>query len=413
MKLLFLIADGMGGWPGEMPGNTTCLEAAHTPHMDELAAAGVVGVCQTIPEGMPPGSDVANMSLLGFNPAKHHTGRGPIEAAAQSLVLDPDDLVWRLNLVSVSELSPSGNMLDYSSGHISTEASEPLVRDLHERLGDETFQFHPGVQYRHLLVHKGGATEPEAGLKISPPHDITGKPLRADLREFSRCARMWDLLFLAEERLAETAKQTKANAIWPWGQGRPLILPGFKESCGRSGAVISAVDLVRGLGRAAGMEVIEVPGATGLIETNYQGKVDAALKYLEHGDFCFVHLEGPDECGHAGDAVEKARAISLFDERIVGPLRQALAGQDVAFLITCDHFTPIAEKTHTPDAVPFLLWHSGCDPTGCEASGVTAFSEAQARSTGLVIEAGHELLHWALRQLGCKLGRQLGRPAES
>lgn len=404
MKLLFLIADGMGGWPGEMPGNTTCLEAAATPNMDALAATGIVGVCQTIPEGMPPGSDVANMSLLGFNPALHHTGRGPIEAAAQGIKLDPDDLVWRMNLVSVSELSPAGNMLDYSSGHITTEASEPLVRDLEEHLGDETFRFYPGVQYRHLLVHKGGAVEAEAGLKISPPHDITGKSLHLDMREFSRCARMWDLLFLAEERLAQTATHTKANAIWPWGQGRPLILPGFKESFGRVGAVISAVDLVRGLGRAAGMEVILVPGATGLIETNYQGKVDAALKFLEHGDFAFVHLEGPDECGHAGNAVEKTEAISRFDARIVAPLLKALqnsdAGQDVALVITCDHFTPIAERTHTPDAVPFLLWHPGCKAPGCEPSGLTAFSEAQARSTGLVLEAGHELLRWVLRQLG-------------
>ena len=398
MKLLFLIADGMGGWPDEMPGNKTCLEAATTPNMDQLAREGVAGICQTIPEGLPPGSDVANMSLLGFNPARHHTGRGPIEAAAQGLVLDPEDLVWRMNLVSVSELSPSGRMLDYSAGHIATGASEPIVRDLQERLGDETFQFHPGVQYRHLLVHKGGAMEDEASLRISPPHDITDKSLHADLREFSRCARMWDLLFLAEERLAETARTTKANAIWPWGQGRPLILPDFRKTFGRTGAVISAVDLVRGLGRAAGIEVIDVPGATGLMDTNYQGKVDAALDFLKRGDFAFVHLEGPDECGHAGNAAEKTEAISRFDARIVAPLRQALAsqdgGQDVAFVITCDHFTPIAERTHTPDPVPFLLWHKGCEP-----SGLTAFSEAQARSTGLVIEAGHELLAWTLRQL--------------
>lgn len=394
MKLLFLIADGMGGWPGEAPGNKTCLEAAATPHMDELAANGVVGVCRTVPEGMPPGSDVANMSLLGFDPAKHHTGRGPIEAAAQGLALDPDDLVWRMNLVNLTELSAQGTMLDYSSGHITTEVSAPLVQDLQARLGDETFQFHPGVQYRHLLVHKGGACEDEAKLRISPPHDITGKSLHADMREFSRSARMWDLLFLAEERLAETAKHTKARSIWPWGQGRPLLLPDFKSLHGRTGAVVSAVDLVRGLGRAAGMEVIQVPGATGLIDTNYQGKVDAALKFLERGDFAFVHLEGPDECGHAGDAGEKIEAISRFDARVVAPLRQALSGQDVAFVVTCDHFTPISEKTHTPDPVPFVLWRAGGDP-----SGLTAFSEAQAKSTGLVIEAGHELLSWVQHQL--------------
>ena len=399
MKLLFLIADGMGGWADERPGGKTCLEAAVTPNMDALAAAGVVGVCRTIPDGMPPGSDVANMSLLGFDPATHHTGRGPIEAAAQGLELAPDDLVWRMNLARVSELSAQGAMLDYSAGHITTEVSEPLVRDMQERLGDEVFQFYPGVQYRHLLVHKGGAGEPEAQLCINPPHDITGKSLHADMREFSKCARMWDLLFLAAERLEATAGHTKANAIWPWGQGRPLFLPDFQKTFGQRGAVISAVDLVRGLGRAAGMEVMSVPGATGLLDTNYQGKVDAALQFLEHGDFAFVHLEGPDECGHAGNAPEKTEAISRFDARIVAPLRQALAGQEVAFLITCDHFTPIVEKTHTPDPVPFLLHYTGCKGLDCEPSGVTAFSEAQARATGLVIESGFELLPWTLHQL--------------
>jgi len=394
MKLLFLIADGMGGWADEHPGGKTCLEAATTPVMDEMARTGTVGVCQTVPEGMAPGSDVANMSLLGFDPAKHHTGRGPIEAAAQGLELHPDDLVWRMNLVNLTELSPEGTMLDYSSGHITTEVSAPLVEDLQAALGDETFQFYPGVQYRHLLVHKGGAKEDESDLKINPPHDITGKPIYGDMRQFSRSARMWDLLFLAAERLERTAGHTKAKSIWPWGQGRPLILPTFKDAFGLTGAVISAVDLVRGLGRAAGMEVIQVPGATGLIDTNYQGKVDAALKYLEHGDFAFVHLEGPDECGHAGNAAEKAEAISRFDARVVAPLKKALAGQDVAFVVTCDHFTPIAEKTHTPDAVPFLLWREGG-----EENGLTAFTEAQARGTGLVVETGHELLSWVLHQL--------------
>jgi 2,3-bisphosphoglycerate-independent phosphoglycerate mutase len=399
MKLLFLIADGMGGWPGEAAGGKTCLEAAATPNMDEMARAGQIGTCSTIPEGMPPGSDVANMALLGFDPAKYHTGRGPIEAAAQGLELAPDDLVWRMNLVRLSELSTTGDMLDYSSGHITTEVSAPLIEDLQERLGDETFQFHPGVQYRHLLVHKGGASEVEADLRISPPHDITDKPIRSDLKEFSRSPRMWDLLFTAHERLAETARDTKANSIWPWGQGRPLILPDFKQTFGRTGAVVSAVDLVRGLGRAAGMEVIEVPGATGLIDTNYAGKVEATLKFLERGDFVYVHLEGPDECGHAGDPAQKAEAISRFDARIVAPLRQALAGEDVAWFLTCDHFTPIAERTHTADPVPFLFYTNACAGRDCEPSGAACFSEAEARATGLVVETGHELLPWVLRQI--------------
>lgn len=394
MKLLFLVADGMGGWAGEAAGGKTCLEAAQTPNMDAMAAEGAVGVCHTIPKGMAPGSDVANMALLGFDPARYHTGRGPIEAAAQGLELDHDDLVWRMNLVNLTELSAQGTMLDYSSGHIKTEVSRPLVEDLQNVLGDEIFQFHPGVQYRHLLVQKGGAVEPEAALRISPPHDITDKSIHGDMREFSRSARLWDLLFSAHERLATTAKGTNAKSIWPWGQGRPLFLPNFRQTFGRTGAVISAVDLVRGLGRAAGMEVIEVPGATGLIDTNYEGKVEAALDFLTRGDFVFVHLEGPDECGHAGNPAEKAEAIHRFDSRVVAPLRKALAGQDAAFLVTCDHFTPIAERTHTPDPVPFLLWRSGGDP-----SGLPAFSEAIARTAGLEIEAGHELLPWALRQL--------------
>jgi len=212
MKLLFLIADGMGGWPGEAAGGKTCLEAAATPNMDEMARAGQIGTCRTIPEGMPPGSDVANMALLGFDPAKYHTGRGPIEAAAQGLSLEPDDLVWRMNLVRVSELSTTGDMLDYSSGHITTEVSAPLIKDLQEHLGDETFQFHPGVQYRHLLVHKGGASEVEADLRISPPHDITDKPIRSDLKEFSRSPRMWICCL-------------RRTSVWPRPRAAPRPTP--------------------------------------------------------------------------------------------------------------------------------------------------------------------------------------------
>jgi 2,3-bisphosphoglycerate-independent phosphoglycerate mutase len=394
MKLLFLIADGMGDWPLDALGGKTPLEAAATPNLDAMAGEALVGRCRTVPQGMAPGSDVANMALLGFDPATYHTGRGPIEAAAQGLTLDPDDLVWRCNLVTVTGLGLNGRMRDYSAGHITSQAAEPLVRDLQEHLGDETFAFHPGVQYRHLLVQKGGALEDEARLHVNPPHDITDKAIKPDLMAFSRSARLWDLLHSAAERLAAKANKTKANSIWPWGQGRPLHLPDFAQTFGPRGAVISAVDLVRGLGRAAGMEVIEVPGATGLLDTNYQGKVDAALKFLETGDFVFVHLEGPDECGHAGNAADKTEAIARFDARIVGPLRQAL-GDEAAWLVACDHYTPIKEKTHTPDPVPFLFLAPGV--TG---SGLPAFSEALAGQTGLVLEQGHGLLPWCLERMG-------------
>ncbi|WP_419788009.1 cofactor-independent phosphoglycerate mutase [Pseudodesulfovibrio sp.] len=397
MKLLYLIADGMGGWPGELNGHT-CMEAADTPNMDELAKNGVVGLAHTVPESMPPGSDVANMALLGFDPATYHTGRGPIEAAAQGLELDPEDLVWRLNLVTVSQLSIDGYMRDYSSGHIPTEVSRPIVEKLQEELGNERYTFIPGIQYRHLLIQKGGAEADEVNYFINPPHDITDKPIKLDLRTYSKSPFLWDLLFDAKDILDNRdVNSSKANSIWPWGQGRPLSLPNFRETFGMQGAVISAVDLIKGLGNASGMDVINVEGATGLIETNYEGKVQAAIDYLQDHDFVFVHLEGPDECGHGGDAEEKAEAISRFDARIVAPLRKAMEGQDAAFIITCDHFTPIKERTHTRDAVPFLI--NGPD---CKASGLKSFTEATAASTGLTLENGYELLPHALQLLGLK-----------
>ncbi|MEF2231952.1 MAG: cofactor-independent phosphoglycerate mutase [Pseudodesulfovibrio sp.] len=398
MKLLYLIADGMGGWPLDELGGKTTMEAAVTPNMDELAATGVVGLARTVPEGMAPGSDVANMALLGFDPARYHTGRGPIEAAAQGLKLGPDDLVWRLNLVTVSELSIDGMMRDYSSGHIATEVSRPIMETLQKKLGNDMFTFHPGVQYRHLLVQKDGANSDEAGFNINPPHDITDKSVKFDLRAYSRSTYLWDLIFEARDILENRdVNPSKANAIWPWGQGRPLALPDFREAFALRGAVISAVDLIKGLGNASNMDVINVEGATGLLDTNYEGKVEATLNYLKDHDFAFVHLEGPDECGHGGNAAEKVEAISRFDARIVAPLRRALAGQDVGYIVTCDHFTPIEKRTHTSDAVPFLI-----NGTGCAPSGVAAFSESLAASSGLTLDKGFELLPYALRQLGLK-----------
>jgi len=398
MKLLYLIADGMGGWPLDELGGKTTMEAAVTPNMDELAKTGIVGRAHTIPEGMAPGSDVANMSLLGFDPAKYHTGRGPIEAAAQGLELDPDDLVWRLNLVTVSKLNIDGFMRDYSSGHITTEVSRPIVEALQEKLGNDMYTFYPGVQYRHLLVQKEGALSDDAKLYVNPPHDITDKPIKLDLRNISKSPYLWDLLFEANELMNDRdVNMSIANSIWPWGQGRPLNLPDFKETSGMNGAVISAVDLIKGLGNASGMDVIDVEGATGLLETNYKGKVEAALKYLENNDFVFVHLEGPDECGHGGDAKDKVEAISRFDARVVAPLREALKDEEVAYIITCDHFTPIVERTHTMDPVPFIL-----NGPGCDASGVDTFSEQTVDSSGLKIDKGHELLSFALKKFGIK-----------
>lgn len=395
MKLLFLIADGMGDWPVAELGGRTPLEAAETPAMDALATSCAAGLIRTVPQGMPPGSDVANMSLVGFDPAEHHTGRGPIEAAAQGLKLDPGDLVWRLNLVNVTSPDADGTMLDYSSGHIDTDLSTPLIEDLQANLGDDVFEFVPGIQYRHLLVQKGGADSPEAKLNIRPPHDITDQGMAQDIEEYGKSERLKTLFDAAAKRLARPENSTKARSIWPWGQGRPLILPDFKKTYGLSGAVVSAVDLVKGLGRAGGMDVIDVPGVTGLLDTNYQGKVDATLEYLRGGgEFVYLHVEAPDECGHSGIAKDKVEAITRFDARIVAPLIEALKGEDVAFFVTCDHFTPLIERTHTTDPVPFLLHHPKA--TG---HGMTAFSEANAMSTGVVLDKGHEALGYVLEVL--------------
>lgn len=390
MKFLFLVADGMGDWPLSELGHRTPLEAADTPAMDELARTGIVGRCATIPKSMPPGSDVANMALLGFDPETYHTGRGPIEAAAQNLEAGPDDLIWRMNLVTVEDYGPDGIMRDYSAGHIETEQSRPLVERMQEVVGNETYQFVPGIQYRHLLVQRGGALTPEADLEIRPPHDILDKPINKDMQRYSRNPEFWDVLQEAREILVKNGT-TRANAVWPWGQGRRLSLPDFEKTFGMKGAVISAVDLIKGLGFASGMEVIDVPGATGLLDTNYEGKVEAALKFLETGDFVFVHLEGPDECGHGGDPEEKREAIERFDKRVVTPLREALKDEETAWLICCDHYTPCVERTHTKDAVPFIV-----NAPGCEASGLEHFTEKTADSTGVRVEEGFRLLPYAL-----------------
>ncbi|WP_031479057.1 cofactor-independent phosphoglycerate mutase [Maridesulfovibrio frigidus] len=390
MKLLFLIADGMGGWPIKELGNKTTMEAAHTPNMDMLAKKGIVGRCRTVPATMPPGSDVANMSLLGFDPEKFHTGRGPIEAAAQGLKLNPDDLVWRLNLVNLSDISADGTMYDYSAGHISTDKSVPLVEMLQKELGNDEFTFYPGIQYRHLLVHKGGAKKLESKLAINPPHDITDKPISADIEEYGKSPLMTKLLQDSAKLLKNNG--TKAVSIWPWGQGTPLLLTNFEEKYSMKGAVISAVDLIKGLGRASGLEVLEVEGATGLVDTNYAGKVEATLKFLEHGDFAFVHLEGPDESGHMGSVEDKVKSIERFDAQIVGPLLKKYPVDQASYLITCDHFTPIETKTHDAAPVPFILASKKCNGS----TGLDSFSEKNAKSTGVIQDKGYELMQWVI-----------------
>lgn len=391
-KTVFLVADGMAGWPLDVLGGRTSMQAASTPTLDLLAPKSRVGRCRTVPQGMPPGSDVANMSLLGYDPKSHHTGRGPIEAAAQGLTLEQDDLVWRMNLVNLTELSEHGVMLDYSSGHIDTATAAPLVARLAEMAGGGPFKPVQGIQYRHLLVQRGGAQTAAASLAIRPPHDILDQNIAADLQVFASFPELHTFLREAHEFLSRDTS-SQATSVWPWGQGRPLTLPAFAERFGLHGAVVSAVDLVKGLGRAAGMDVLDVEGATGLIDTNYEGKVHAALEFLKNGDFVYLHVEAPDECGHMGDAQLKKRAIELFDERIVAPILAALADKDVTIVVTCDHFTPVARRTHTEDPVPFLIYRTRAPRT----DGPATFDEDTAQASDLFLHEGPDLLSFCLR----------------
>ncbi len=393
MKTVFLVADGMAGWPLDSLGGRTTLQAAHTPTLDRMAPRSRLGLCRTVPVGMPPGSDVANMSLLGYDPREHHTGRGPIEAAAQGLVLNPDDLVWRMNLVNLTAFSDQGVMRDYSSGHISTQAAAPLVDRLIELAAGTPFAPVQGIQYRHLLVQKDGAKTSAASLAVRPPHDILDQSIAPDLAAYATFPELMRFMREAHDFLrAESSSQ--ATAVWPWGQGRPLTLPSFADRHGLIGAVVSAVDLVKGLGRAAGMAVLEVEGVTGLIDTNYEGKVQAALDFLAHGDFVYVHVEAPDECGHMGDAALKARAIELFDQRIVAPILAALDGQDATIVVTCDHFTPVIRRTHTEDPVPFLVFRASAPLH----DGPATFDEYTAAESGLFLPEGRDLLGFCLER---------------
>jgi len=390
MKLVYLVADGMSGWPVESLGGRTTLEAAHTPTLDALARRSMVGRCITVPEGMPPGSDVANMALLGFDPTRFHTGRGPIEAAAQGIDLAPEDLVWRMNLVRVSAFAPEGIMEDYSAGHIDTPTATALIQKLQASVPDG-IEIFPGVQYRHLLVQRGASSSAAATAHIRPPHDILGASLAPDLETLSQIPDLARVATQAHILLRDTA--APANAIWPWGQGRPLHLPSFAATFGLQGAVITAVDLVRGLGRAAGMDAIHVPGATGLLDTNYAGKVQAGVDFLAAGgQFLYLHVEAPDECGHMGDVQGKVEAIERFDARIVAPMLAALKAMDEPFVlvVTCDHATPIARRTHVADPVPFLLFSSRHPATG-----PATLSENTA-SSGPLLPSGPELLALAL-----------------
>ena len=384
MKTLIILGDGMADEPIAGLGNQTPLQYARTPNMDRQAAMGVTGRLKTVAEGFHPGSEVANMSVLGYDLPTVYEGRGVLEAASMHVDLQPGEIAMRCNLVCVD-----GDLLkNHSAGHITTGEAEELIAFLNERLGSERVKFYPGVSYRHLLVLKGG----DKHLLCTPPHDIPLQPfaphlVRAERPEAEETAAFLnDLILHSQEILPahpinqKRAQEGKdmANSIWPWSPGERPAMQTMRELYGiGSGSVISAVDLIRGIGVYAGLKVIEVEGATGLYDTNYEGKAAAALEALRTDDFVYLHVEASDEAGHEGDAQLKIRTIEDLDSRIVGPVVEALRTWDepVAIAVLPDHPTPCSIRTHTADPVPFLIYKPGMEPDA-----VTRFDEFSVRA---------------------------------
>jgi len=398
MKYVILLGDGMADYPlPELQGKTP-LQAAHTPHMDRIAAEGTLGLIDTIPAGLTPGSDVANLSVLGYDPMVYHTGRGPLEAASMGVSLAPDDVAFRCNLVTLGETAETV-MEDFTAGHISSEEARRIVEDLDAELGSPEIGFYPGVGYRHLMVYRGGPT----ALKTIPPHDITGRPIAGYLPKGKGSDQIGHLMECSRailkdhpvnrDRMAEGKKT--ADSIWLWGEGRAPAMKPLTARYGIKGGIISAVDLLKGIGVYAGLDILPVEGATGYTDTNYRGKAERALEYLRNGDFVFLHVEAPDEMGHEGDTEGKIRAIEDFDREVVGTV---LAGtpslKDVRVMVLSDHPTPIELKTHSSDPSPFAVLSSA---DGENAGTGNPYSEASAGDTGIVVSPGHLLMDWFMK----------------
>lgn len=383
MKHIIILGDGMADWKVPSLGDKTLLQYARTPNMDKIARMGRCGLLQTVPEGFHPGSEVANSAILGYDQHKVYEGRGPLEAASIGVELADDDLALRCNLICVED----GKIKNHSCGRLDTEEADVLVRFLQERLGSERIHFYTGVQYRHLLVIKGG----DKRLRCTPPHDVPGTPFREclitpEVPEAQETADLLNELILKSQTLLSghplNVRRRKegrdpANSIWPWGGGyRPAMTPltVTYPQIG-SGAVITAVDLIRGIGTYAGLRVIDVEGATGLYDTNYEGKAQAAVEALRTSDFVYLHVEASDEAGHEGDVELKLQTIEDLDSRIIGPVMDAVKdwAEPVAISVLPDHPTPCAHRTHTADPIPFAIYYPGI-----EADSVQTFDEEAA-----------------------------------
>jgi 2,3-bisphosphoglycerate-independent phosphoglycerate mutase len=397
MKYIVLVGDGMADYPVAELGERTPLEAARIPNMNFIAKAGTLARVKTIPQKATPGSDVANITIFGYDPQKYYTGRGALEAANLGVDLEDGDVAFRCNLITAS----GDKLVDYSAGHISTKEAAILIKYVDKHLGTDRIKFYPGVSYRHLMLAKRGAEEKMQDLACKPPHDISGQSLSKNLPKGEAAQKIIKLMEDSRKILERheinlvrvDLKENPGNMIWLWGQGEKPAMPEFQEKFGVSGSVISAVDLIKGLGRILGLDVINVPGATGYYDTDYEGKAKAALKSLEEKDFVFVHVEAPDEAGHNGDLREKITAIERFDQLVVGTILNAFKGrEDFRVMVMPDHATPVSVKTHTADVVP-----CGIFGKGIAAGNFSAYSEKEAQKATLFFERGYELMDYFIK----------------
>lgn len=395
MKYIVIVPDGAADYPIEMLGGKTPLEAADMPFTQGLAKRGMLGRVKTIPKGFTPSSDVANLSLLGYEPEQYYCGRGPLEAANLGIELKAGDLAFRCNLITEAE----NKISDYSAGHISDREAKILMTAVNKNLGTSDIEFYHGTSYRNLMVYRGAEVLELHKLKYVAPHDIMGQAIEENFPRGKNSEIITDLMkrsqgFLREHEINKVRldlKENPANMIWLWGAGAKPHMPAFKEKFGMRGAVISAVDLIEGIGRIIGMKVIEVEGATGYYDTNYLGKAQAGLRALEEVDFVFIHIEATDEAGHNQDLRMKITCLERIDKLVVGTIVEALGDQEYRILISPDHPTPVAKRTHTDEPVPFLI--AG---TGIAEGGFSGYCENDAARSNLYFDSGTALLKYFL-----------------
>ena len=397
MKYIVVLYDGMADYPVPALNGKTPMECAKKPILDRLARFGEIGTVKTVADGLKPGSDIANMSVLGYNPKECYTGRSPLEAVSIGVDMLPSDIIFRCNLVTLSdeENYEDKTMVDYSAGDISTEDASQIIKSVQEHFGNDIFAFYSGVAYRHCLVWHEGTLD--LG-KMTPPHDISGKVIGEHLSNSKNAKKLIAMMkesydFLMEHpvnkrRIAEGKRP--ANSIWLWGEGTKPSLPDFKEKFGVNGSIISAVDLLKGIAKCAGMASPDVEGATGYIDTNFEGKAECAIEELKTKDFVYIHIEAPDECGHRNEPENKVKSIEMIDEKVLSKLIPALDEyDDYKIMVLPDHPTPIVTMTHAGDAVPFMIYQKSKE----KDSGIDTFTENTAKETDNYIEIGYSLMN--------------------